>query len=75
MPVTAAERELQLKAVEAALTVRAATDPQRQREAEADLARSVAGLSDQGLWDLRRALDLVESELSGASWMRGQKRA
>lgn len=68
--MSAAQRELQLQTLEAALTMRAARDPQKQAQAEHDLKSAVKQLSSTALWELTRAMDLVQSALAGENWGR-----
>jgi hypothetical protein len=69
--MTAAERARQERILTSALVVRAATDDQRRAEAEYDMALALSLLGGTALFELQRALDLVQirvaEELRGRS--------
>lgn len=58
------ERGLMEGVISHALTIRAATDPQKKCAAQADLTDALHRLSTAALWDLRRALDLVDTQVA-----------
>jgi len=62
--MTVAERSRMERIVAAALVVRAATDDQRRAEADYDMALALSLLGGTALFELQRALDLVQTRVA-----------